>query len=81
MKLLEQHTNSFNENGFTKIDPPILTAVFQKEQVNCSILSTLMKMHSFQSGQLYMEAAAMAHGRVFSFDQLSELKNLKLDAI
>ena len=37
----------FNENGFTKIDPPILTKVLQKEQVNCSILSTLMKMHSF----------------------------------
>ena len=36
----------FNENGFTKIDPPILK-VLQKEQVNCSILSTLMKMHSF----------------------------------
>lgn len=30
-----------------------------------------------QSGQLYLEAAAMAHGKVFSFGPTSELKNQK----
>ena len=30
-----------------------------------------------QSGQLYMEAAAMAHGRVFHLAQLFVQKNLK----
>ena len=58
----------FNENGFTKIDPPILTASAPEET------SELFHTKYFdedaflsQSGQLYMEAAAMAHGRVFSF--------------
>ena len=57
-----------NENGFTKIDPPILTASAPEET------SELFHTKYFdedaflsQSGQLYMEAAAMAHGRVFSF--------------
>ena len=34
-----------------------------------------------QSGQLYMEAAAMAHGRVFSFGPTFRAENLKQDVI
>ena len=39
-----------------------------KELLNYSIQNILMRMHILsQSGQLYMEAAAMALGKVFSF--------------
>ena len=37
----------FNENGFTKIDPPILTASAPEEQVSYSIQNISMKMHSY----------------------------------
>lgn len=56
-------------NGFIKIDAPILTPAA------CEGLSTLFEVPYFdigkaylsQSGQLYIEAAIMAHGRVFDF--------------
>lgn len=58
----------FNDNGFVKIDPPILTGS------SAEGTTTLFHTKYFdddaylsQSGQLYMEAAAMALGRVFSF--------------
>jgi asparaginyl-tRNA synthetase len=58
-----------NDNGFIKIDAPILTPAA------CEGLSTLFEVDYFdlgkaylsQSGQLYIEAAIMAHGRVFDF--------------
>lgn len=58
----------FNEHGFTKIDPPILTAsapegtseLFQTQYFD-------QDAYLSQSGQLYMEAAAMAYNKVFSF--------------
>ena len=58
----------FNENGFTKIDPPILTAS-APEGTSELFHTKYFDEDAFlsQSGQLYMEAAAMAHGRVFSF--------------
>ena len=58
----------FNENGFTKIDPPILTAS-APEGTSELFHTKYFDQDAFlsQSGQLYMEAAAMAHGRVFSF--------------
>ena len=67
MKLLEQHTNSFNENGFTKIDPPILTAS-APEGTSELFHTKYFDEDAFlsQSGQLY-GSSAMAHGRVFSF--------------
>ena len=71
----------FNENGFTKIDPPILTASAPEGQVSYSIQNILMKMHFITKWQLYMEAAAMAHGRVFHSAQLFVQKNLKHVAI
>jgi len=58
----------FNSNGFTKIDPPILTAS-APEGTSELFHTKYFDEDAFlsQSGQLYMEAAAMAHGRVFSF--------------
>jgi len=55
-------------NGFVRIDAPILTAAA------CEGTTTLFELDYFdlgkaylsQSGQLYAEAAAMAHGRVYT---------------
>ena len=57
------------KNGFIKIDSPILTPAA------CEGTSTLFEVEYFdlgkaylsQSGQLYLEAAIMSHGRVFDF--------------
>ncbi|NDI34406.1 asparagine--tRNA ligase [Chengkuizengella sediminis] len=58
----------FNEKGFTMVDAPILTPS------SCEGTTELFHTKYFeedaflsQSGQLYMEAAAMALGRVYSF--------------
>ncbi|MGC2259302.1 MAG: asparagine--tRNA ligase [Candidatus Sulfotelmatobacter sp.] len=58
----------FDEHGFTLTDPPILTPAA------CEGTSTLFPVDYFdeqayltQSGQLYIEATAMALGRVYSF--------------
>ena len=58
-----------NENGFIKIDSPILTPAA------CEGTTTLFEVDYFdlgkaylsQSGQLYLEAAIMSHARVFDF--------------
>lgn len=58
----------FNKEGFMKVDPPILTGsapegtteLFHTEYFE-------QEAYLSQSGQLYMEAAAMAFGKVFSF--------------
>jgi len=54
--------------GFIRLDPPILTAMAVEGT------TTLFKLDYFgqpaylsQSGQLYMEALAMSHGKVYSF--------------
>jgi asparaginyl-tRNA synthetase len=58
----------FNDRGFHLVDPPILTPS------SCEGTTNLFHTKYFdedafltQSGQLYMEAAAMALGRVYSF--------------
>ncbi len=59
----------FDERGFTLVDAPIFTPSA------CEGTSTLFEVPYFdlgkayltQSGQLYMEAAAMALGKVYSF--------------
>jgi len=58
----------FDERGFYRVDPPILTPS------SCEGTTNLFHTKYFdedafltQSGQLYMEAAAMALGRVYSF--------------
>ncbi|HLY99327.1 MAG TPA: asparagine--tRNA ligase [Candidatus Angelobacter sp.] len=60
--------NFFDERGFTLTDPPILTPAA------CEGTSTLFSVDYFddeafltQSGQLYIEATAMALGKVYSF--------------
>lgn len=58
-----------NSEGFIKIDAPILTPT------SCEGTTTLFEIKYFdlgkaylsQSGQLYIEAATMSHGRVFDF--------------
>ncbi|MBS4176593.1 asparagine--tRNA ligase [Lederbergia citrea] len=58
----------FNENGFVKVDPPILTGS-SPEGTTELFKTKYFEEDAFlsQSGQLYMEAAAMALGKVFSF--------------
>lgn len=58
----------FNERGFTKMDPPILTG--SAPEGTSELFHTKYfdeDAYLSQSGQLYMEAAAMALGKVFSF--------------
>ncbi|MDL4840834.1 asparagine--tRNA ligase [Aquibacillus rhizosphaerae] len=60
--------NFFNENGYVKIDPPILTG--SAAEGTTELFHTQYfdeEAYLSQSGQLYMEAAAMAFGKVFSF--------------
>lgn len=58
----------FSKDGFTKVDPPILTAS-APEGTSELFHTKYFDQDAFlsQSGQLYLEAAAMAHGKVFSF--------------
>lgn len=58
----------FNENGFVKIDPPILTGS-SPEGTTTLFHTKYFDENAFlsQSGQLHLEAAAMAFGKVFSF--------------
>lgn len=58
----------FNQNDFAKVDPPILTG--SAPEGTTELFATKYfdeDAYLSQSGQLYMEAAAMALGRVFSF--------------
>ncbi len=58
----------FNENDFTLVDPPILTP--SSAEGSTDLFHTKYfdeDAYLTQSGQLYMEAAAMAMGRVYSF--------------
>ena len=72
----------FNKEGFLKVDPPILTGNAAEDTTEL-FHTQYFEYDAFlsQSGQLYMEAAAMALGKVFSFGPTSELKNLKLVVI
>ncbi|MEC5422493.1 asparagine--tRNA ligase [Virgibacillus sp. C22-A2] len=58
----------FNDGGYVKIDPPILTGA--SAEGTTELFHTKYfdeEAYLSQSGQLYMEAAAMAFGKVFSF--------------
>ncbi|MDP9728169.1 asparagine--tRNA ligase [Alicyclobacillus tolerans] len=66
-EVFQAMTLFFSENGFTRVDPPILTPT------SCEGTSELFHTQYFdedayltQSGQMYMEAAAMALGKVYS---------------
>ena len=67
-EIIRAARNFFDERGFTLTDPPILTPAA------CEGTSTLFPVDYFdeeafltQSGQLYIEATAMALGKVYSF--------------
>ncbi|MDN4617974.1 asparagine--tRNA ligase [Paenibacillus sp. PsM32] len=58
----------FNTNGFTKVDPPILTPSAAEDSTELFHIKYFDEdAYLTQSGQLYMEAAAMALGKVYSF--------------
>lgn len=58
----------FNKKGFIKIDPPILTSSAAEDSTELFHTEYFdQDAYLSQSGQLYMEAAAMAFGKVFSF--------------
>ncbi|MDQ0350829.1 asparaginyl-tRNA synthetase [Alkalibacillus filiformis] len=58
----------FNKEGFVKIDAPILTGASAEGTTELFHTKYFDEdAYLSQSGQLYMEAAAMALGRVFSF--------------
>ncbi len=67
-EIIKAARDFFDERGFTLTDPPILTPAA------CEGTSTLFPVEYFgdqayltQSGQLYIEATAMALGKVYSF--------------
>ncbi len=58
----------FNDNGFTLIDTPILTSAAgedSSEQFSVDYFGDQLKLT--QTGQLHVETAAMAHGKVYCF--------------
>lgn len=58
----------FHENGYIKVDPPILTG--SSAEGTTELFHTKYfdeEAYLSQSGQLYMEAAALAFNKVFSF--------------
>ncbi len=58
----------FNDNGFTLIDTPILTATAgEEEQTLFEIDYFGNPLHLTQTGQLHLEAAAMSFGKVYCF--------------
>jgi asparaginyl-tRNA synthetase len=67
-EIIKASRDFFDERGFTLTDPPIITPAA------CEGTSTLFPVDYFdeqafltQSGQLYVEATAMALGKVYSF--------------
>src|SRR5438270_9974500 len=67
-EIIKAARDFFDERGFTLTDPPVLTPAA------CEGTSTLFPVKYFddeafltQSGQLYIEATAMALGKVYSF--------------
>lgn len=58
----------FNKEGFVKVDPPILTGSAPEGTTELFHTKYFEEdAYLSQSGQLYMEAAAIALGKVFSF--------------
>src|SRR5581483_9723222 len=67
-EIIKAARDFFDDRGFVLTDPPILTPAA------CEGTSTLFPVDYFddqayltQSGQLYIEATAMARGKVYSF--------------
>jgi asparaginyl-tRNA synthetase len=58
----------FNDNGFTLIDTPIFTTIAgEGEQTLFEVDYFGQPLHLTQTGQLYLESAAMSFGKVYCF--------------
>ncbi|MHC4721166.1 MAG: asparagine--tRNA ligase [Planctomycetota bacterium] len=58
----------YNDNGFTLIDTPIFTTIAgEGEQTLFEVDYFDRELHLTQTGQLYLEAAAMSFGKVYCF--------------
>ena len=58
----------FNDNGFTLVDTPIFTTIAgEGEQTLFEVDYFDRKLHMTQTGQLYLESAAMSYGKVYCF--------------
>ena len=58
----------FNDNGFTLIDTPIFTTIVGEDQQSLFAVDYFgTPLHLTQTGQLYLESAAMSFGKVYCF--------------
>jgi len=58
----------FNQNGFTLVDTPIFTTVAGEEVGSLFEVDYFGEpIHLTQTGQLYLESAAMSYGKVYCF--------------
>jgi len=58
----------FNDNGFILIDTPIFTTIVGEDQTSLFEVDYFGRpLHLTQTGQLYLESAAMSYGRVYCF--------------
>jgi asparaginyl-tRNA synthetase len=58
----------FNDNGFVLVDTPIFTTIVGEDQTSLFEVDYFGRpLHLTQTGQLYLESAAMAYGRVYCF--------------
>ena len=67
-EIINSVRNYFNNNGFLLVDAPIFTPAACEGTTNLFEVNYFdEKAYLTQSGQLYMEAAAMAFGKVYCF--------------
>ncbi len=58
----------FNDNGFTLTDTPIFTSIISEDQQSLFEVDYFgSPLHLTQTGQLYLESAAMSFGKVYCF--------------
>jgi len=58
----------FNDNGFVLIDTPIFTTIISEDQQSLFEVDYFGEpLHLTQTGQLYLESAAMSFGKVYCF--------------
>jgi asparaginyl-tRNA synthetase len=58
----------FNDNGFILVDTPIFTTIVGEDQTSLFEVDYFGRpLHLTQTGQLYLESAAMAYGRAYCF--------------
>ncbi|MFA5423688.1 MAG: amino acid--tRNA ligase-related protein, partial [Phycisphaerae bacterium] len=66
--VIEAIRSFFNDNGFTLVDTPIFTTIAGEEVGSLFEVDYFGEpIHLTQTGQLYLEAAAMSYGKVYCF--------------